>query len=209
MVLSCGVISAGQVRAFDSNLRGGEENKVDYKKIPSFDSIEKEVDRLLFGITKKINPRFDRYGNEIRRHMARAGSVDVMVQATARKHEYERVKKAAQILEDWKTDKGGEIIGIEERISAYSQEEQNLLNAQLSENLKVVADFYNLMDRWIKANLDMLVFLEMSQDEFDSVNPDKGFKNEDTQDMFNHLLQERNKARDMIRAYPPFAEVRY
>lgn len=208
IVLSFGVLSP-KARAFDSNLTDSEYKKENYKSIPPFDSTDKEVDRLLFGITKEINPRFDRYGNEIRRHMARAGSVDVMVQATARKHEYDNVKAAAQILKNWKTHKGGEIIAIEERIATYPQEEQDRLNAKLSDNLKVVADFYNLMDKWIKANLDLLVFLEMSQDEFDPINPEKGFKNEDTQDMFNHLLQKRNHARDMIRAYPPFSDVRY
>ena len=104
---------------------------------------------------------------------------------------------------------GGEIIAIEKRIDKYPASEQVRLNLKLEENLKVVAAFYQLMERWLDANYDLLTFLQMSQDEFDPINPARGFKNQDTQETFNHLLQKRNAARDLIRAYPSFADMLY
>lgn len=201
----CAITAANNdAHAFDSIYKNEK-----YERIPSFDDMDKEVDRILLGITKQVNSRFDPYGNEIRRHMERVGSVDIMLQVTAREKQYEQVQITRQILQNWKTHMGGEIISVEKRIEAAPKSERERLYIKLDDNLKVVANFYQLMDLWTKANLDILTFLQLSQDEFDPIKPMQGFKNPETQDTFNTLLKKRNKARDNIRAYPSFSQIQY
>ena len=182
--------------------------RVEYKKLPQFKHIDKQIDSLLFGLIVEVNPKFDPYGNEIRRFMVDAGNGGIVTNVKEREDQYNNVLVAQQVLRNWRKDMGKRIAEIERRISrepVYADE----LRSQLIDMLPDIDRFFSVTEKWLDANLDLIEFLRLTGGKYSAkANPDY-LSDQESRDTFQKLILRRNKYRDAIRQYPSFRYMEY
>jgi hypothetical protein len=181
--------------------------KVKYLKMQPVRNLQEKIDRLLQGIKIDIPPEYDYYGYEIRRYMTHVGNIEVYKNPDRRKLEEENIKNAQIVFSYWVADIRKQEQEIQEEIEKTNASSN--LRTSYNYNSGVVAAFQVECQGWLTNNEQMLKFLDDNSGAFLFESPFLKFTQSEARDAFAVLFSAREKARQQLNKYGPFAGVIY
>ncbi len=183
--------------------------KVEFLEMPSLNSLDERINRLIQGISMDIAPEYDHYGYEIRRYMARVGNTKVLEQG---QDEYliEQIKntrKARVIAEYWKKHLEKEM----DEIQTLLQGEGVSFSTKTAfkQNTNTVNTFLISLMAWIDANENVLMNVFDHPGVHDLIYPEVFFAKPHLRIEYYNLMAARAQKLKDITEYRPFALMVY
>lgn len=170
-------------------------------------SLMDRLDAVLQGITIDVPPEYDYYGYEIRRYMAHVGSFRTYASEARIEEGILSVKKARIIFDYWQQDLAEEMDDISDKIDAENA--SYTVRSTYKYNLGVISAFQIECQNWIDGNEAILDFLQESTGLYKTTDSEIIFRSKVELEAFTALINARDKARQEVIKYNPFAGVLY
>lgn len=166
------------------------------------------VDALLHGITVSLPPEHDMYGYEIRRYMSEIAGPEVLGDKKRLADEIANTKRAKIILEYWGKNLTEKMKKIEGEIEADDSVPSSTRSNFKFKSGKAKA-FLVEANSWVDNNQQMLEMLYSISDRYQYIEPSLNFADRGELERFANLFRARQKAMEIIHAYPPFRMMVY
>lgn len=180
---------------------------VTFQELQPPGNLKDRIDAILYGITIDIPPEYDRYGYEIRRHMAKIGGRDVLTNVERVNLEIQNIAKAEAALDRWNADLSAEFQTLEARIETEnaSPKLRKLLQYNKGKALAFMAECRS----WIRNNKEMLSILSRVGKAYKGKGTDLKFQNRKDLERFAAHHKARQKSLAIIRKYDAFRVMVY
>jgi len=178
------------------------------KKLPALNSLDERIDRLTRGIQTMARPEYDHYGYEIRRYMAKSGSLEIYEDPEFIKQQVKNVRKAAIIADYWKEYLEKEV----EEVEAIIEKGDSVSFANRTafrQAQTVIRSFMISLIGWIDANERFLLSVYTNLDYLELYYPEVLISDKKIRiDFYNKLLLRQTRVNEM-KNYLPFEMMVY
>ncbi len=170
-------------------------------------TMQERVDRLVHGIYIVLPPEYDHYGYEMRRYMAQIGNPAILRNYDDLQRQIKYVKNAQIILKYWKRELTKNIAEMGEEIERNPDFDST--RSKFKYNRGVVNAFFIECQDWLDHNLNFLEFLSRIDGNYGMQDGVIEFDHAEDYRTFISLYNAREKARQHIIEYAPFALMVY
>lgn len=181
--------------------------KVKFLKLEPPGSLQDRIDRLIHGIKIDVPPEYDHYGYEIRRYMAHAGNEEIYKDRKRLEQELTNIQNAKVVFSYWMVEIRKEVQGIEAEIEANNGSSGT--RTAFNYNRGIVDAFQIEAQSWLNNNEDIVKFLVDNAGEYKLDKARLIFLQPEAMQAFSALFDAREKSRERINAYQPFAIMLY
>lgn len=182
--------------------------QVQYLKIAEARSVQERLDSLLHGITVDVPPEYDHFGYEIRRYMAHVGNKEVYSSEARLDQELQNAGKARIVFDYWVSDLNKKMRAMND---AFDKDPNAAATYRttLNYNRGVVTAFQTELGAWLDNNENLLKFLYENRQMYTFEGGHIKFSESLARDAFAALFAAREKSREIIQEYSPFAAVAF
>lgn len=182
--------------------------EVKFLKIEKPLAVSQMVESLLYGVYTDIPPKYDHFGYELRRYMAKVGSTDVLGNEQRIYDEMTNIRKARIVMRYWRDSLSSKISEIE-KIIDENENTSSRVRSEFRYNRGIVHGFLADCQKWIDVNYEFLEFLQKKKLNYKYEDPMMIFGDGTDRTEFIALLNKRETARSKINEYVPFARMIY